>query len=85
MCVITDSSFPETEFVASSLPPTPVSRIQKSGDFSRKPSEILEEAVLHGKEDAVLPKKQEEKIKESKEAFVEPFEKKKKNMWDQGD
>lgn len=51
---------------------------QKSGDFSRKPSEILEEAVLHGKEDAVLPKKQEEKIKESIEAFVEPFEKKKK-------
>lgn len=51
---------------------------QKSGDLSRKPSEILEEAVLHGKEEAVLPKKQEEKIKESIEAFVEPFEKKKK-------
>lgn len=33
---------------------------------------------MHGKEEAVLPKKQEEKIKESIEAFVEPFEKKKK-------
>ena len=52
---------------------------QKSGDYSRNAADILEEAILNGKQEAVLSKTQEKEILESIEKITAPFEKKQKN------
>lgn len=51
---------------------------QTSGDYSRNAADILDEAILNGKQEAKLSEPQEKEILESIEKITAPFEKKQK-------